>query len=83
MIRKLAVCGLAAAALTSLSTSADAFGGCGRNGHRNAWGACVYGARTRATAPLSAEPRSECGTGTFAAFVEGGSNTRSRLAAAG
>ncbi|WP_370875316.1 GCG_CRPN prefix-to-repeats domain-containing protein [Methylobacterium amylolyticum] len=31
------------ATLTSVSTPASALGGCGRNGHRNAYGVCVFG----------------------------------------
>jgi hypothetical protein len=30
-------------AIASMTTSASALGGCGRNGHRNAWGQCVFG----------------------------------------
>ncbi|WP_424362378.1 GCG_CRPN prefix-to-repeats domain-containing protein [Methylocystis parvus] len=48
MLGKFVLCGLAAATLASLSSSAAyAFGGCGRNGHRNAWGACVYGGQNQ------------------------------------
>jgi hypothetical protein len=39
--------GLAVAILASLMSSAYAFGGCGRNGHRNPWGACVYGGQNQ------------------------------------
>lgn len=46
-IAKLALCGLAIVTFASISSSAYAFGGCGRNGHRNAWGACVYGGQNQ------------------------------------
>lgn len=48
MIARSALCGLTLALLTStLSSPAYAFGGCGRNGHRNAWGACVFGGQNQ------------------------------------
>ncbi|QGM98785.1 GCG_CRPN prefix-to-repeats domain-containing protein [Methylocystis parvus] len=47
LIAKIALFGLAAATFASLSSPAFAFGGCGRNGHRNAWGACVYGGQNQ------------------------------------
>ena len=35
------------AALFSVATPASALGGCGPNGHRNAWGRCVLGDKIR------------------------------------
>ena len=37
-----------AAAVSSLTTPAFALGGCGPNGHRNAWGQCVFGGQNQA-----------------------------------
>ncbi len=37
-----------AAAMSSLATPAFALGGCGPNGHRNAWGQCVFGGQNQA-----------------------------------
>ncbi len=34
-------------AVASMTTSASALGGCGRNGHRNAWGQCVFGGQNQ------------------------------------
>jgi hypothetical protein len=34
-------------ALSSLTTPAQALGGCGPNGHRNAWGNCVFGGQNQ------------------------------------
>jgi hypothetical protein len=36
------------AALFSVATPAAALGGCGPNGHRNAWGHCVFGGQNQA-----------------------------------
>jgi hypothetical protein len=36
-----------AAAMSSLATPAFALGGCGPNGHRNAWGQCVFGGQNQ------------------------------------
>jgi hypothetical protein len=36
-----------AAALSSMATPAFALGGCGPNGHRNAWGYCVFGGQNQ------------------------------------
>jgi len=36
-----------AAALSSAVTPAYALGGCGPNGHRNAWGNCVWGGQNQ------------------------------------
>lgn len=35
------------AALFSAATPAVALGGCGPNGHRNAWGYCVFGGQNQ------------------------------------
>lgn len=35
------------AALASMATPAHALGGCGPNGHRNAWGYCVFGGQNQ------------------------------------
>ena len=35
--------GILSAALLSAAAPAFALGGCGPNGHRNAWGYCVFG----------------------------------------
>jgi len=37
-----------AAAMSSLATPAFALGDCGPNGHRNAWGYCVFGGQNQA-----------------------------------
>jgi hypothetical protein len=34
-------------ALSSVATPALALGGCGPNGHRNAWGRCVFGGQNQ------------------------------------
>jgi hypothetical protein len=46
----LAVIGLVAfaAALSSAAAPASALGACGPNGHRNAWGRCVWGGQNQA-----------------------------------
>ena len=36
------------ATMSSLATPAFALGGCGPNGHRNAWGQCVFGGQNQA-----------------------------------
>jgi len=36
-----------ATALSSVATPALALGGCGPNGHRNAWGRCVFGGQNQ------------------------------------
>ena len=36
------------AVLFSVATPAAALGGCGPNGHRNAWGHCVFGGQNQA-----------------------------------
>ena len=36
-----------ATAIASLATPASALGGCGRNGHRNAYGQCVFGGQNQ------------------------------------
>ena len=45
-----ALAGLAilATVVSSVSTPALALGGCGPNGHRNAWGRCVFGGQNQA-----------------------------------
>ncbi|WP_405044839.1 GCG_CRPN prefix-to-repeats domain-containing protein [Methylocystis echinoides] len=35
------------ASLSSVATPALALGGCGPNGHRNAWGYCVFGGQNQ------------------------------------
>jgi hypothetical protein len=47
IVTRFALCGLAFATLAAVSSPAFAFGGCGRNGHRNAWGACVFGGQNQ------------------------------------
>lgn len=42
-----ALFGLALLTVAADSSPAYAFGGCGRNGHRNAWGACVFGGQNQ------------------------------------
>jgi hypothetical protein len=40
--------GILSAALLSAAAPAFALGGCGPNGHRNAWGYCVFGGQNQA-----------------------------------
>jgi hypothetical protein len=35
------------AVISSMVTPASALGGCGPNGHRNAWGRCVFGGQNQ------------------------------------
>jgi hypothetical protein len=39
---------LLSATLFSVATPSFALGGCGPNGHRNAWGNCVFGGQNQA-----------------------------------
>ena len=34
-------------AIASMSTPASALGGCGKNGHRDQWGNCVFGGQNQ------------------------------------